>query len=197
MSLNIECEDRVMISEANYYDILTPLIRRSNEHPFILQTNIYIDTEDHYIKNNIGVLRIRIIQPLNIELTLKIKNKDGDREYNEPMLFQSYQLFKDKNILPEGEIKNLLINLLKVSDLSAVLSPITTLDTRRYEEKIDDYLLVLDKNSYNGIEDYNLEVEAPSVERAKEVMQKYCKEYGIEYKPCKSKSRRALESIKK
>ena len=197
MSLNIECEDRVMISEANYYDILTPLLKRSNEHPFILQTNIYIDTEDHFIKNNIGVLRFRIIQPLNIELTLKIKNKDGDREYNEPVLFQNYQLFKEKNILPEGEIKNLLVNILKVSDLSTVLRPITTLDTRRYEEKIDDYLLVLDKNSYNGIEDYNLEIEAFSVKRAKEVMQKYCKEYGIEYKPCKSKSRRALESIKK
>ena len=197
MSLNIECEDRVMIYESNYYDILTPLLRRSNEHPFILQTNIYIDTADHYIKNHIGVLRIRVIQPLNIELTLKIKDKDGDKEYNEPVLFQNYQLFKEKNILPEGEIKQLLTQILKTSDLTSVLSPITTLDTRRYEEKIDDYLLVLDKNSYNGIEDYNLEVEAPSVERAKEVMQKYCKEYGIEYKPCKSKSRRALDSIKK
>ena len=195
MSLNIECEDRVMISESNYYDILTPLLRRSNEHPFILQTNIYIDTADHYIKNHIGVLRIRVIQPLNIELTLKIKDKDGDKEYNEPILFQNYQLFKEKNILPEGEIKQLLTQILKTSDLTSVLSPITTLDTRRYEEKIDDYLLVLDKNSYNGIEDYNLEVEAISVERAKEVMQKYCKEYGIEYKPCKSKSRRALDSI--
>ena len=197
MSLNIECEDRVMIYESNYYDILTPLLRRSNEHPFILQTNIYIDTADHYIKNHIGVLRIRVIQPLNIELTLKIKDKDGDKEYNEPVLFQNYQLFKEKNILPEGEIKQLLTQILKTSDLTSVLSPITTLDTRRYEEKIDDYLLVLDKNSYNGIEDYNLEVEAISVERAKEVMQKYCKEYGIEYKPCKSKSRRALDSIKK
>ena len=197
MSLNIECEDRVMISESNYYDILTPLLRRSNEHPFILQTNIYIDTEDHFIKNNIGVLRFRIIQPLNIELTLKIKNKDGDREYNEPVLFQNYQVFKETNELPEGEIKQLLIHLLKVSDLKSVLKPITSLGTRRYEEKIDDYLLVLDKNTYNGIEDYNLEIEAPSVERAQEVMQKYCKTYGIEYKKCKSKSRRALDSIKK
>ena len=165
----------MIISESNYYDILTPLLRRSNEHPFILQTNIYIDTEDHFIKNNIGVLRFRIIQPLNIELTLKIKNKDGDREYNEPVLFQNYQVFKETNELPEGEIKQLLIHLLKVSDLKSVLKPITNLDTRRYEEKIDDYLLVLDKNTYNGIEDYNLEIEAPSVERAQEVMQKYCK----------------------
>lgn len=197
MSLNIECEDRVMISEANYYDILTPLIRRSNEHPFILQTNIYIDTEDHFIKNNYGVLRFRVIQPLNIELTLKIKGKDGDKEYNEPVLMQNFLLFKEKNILPEGEIKQLLIHILKVSDLSTVLKTITTLDTRRYEEKIDDYLLVLDKNTYNGVEDYNLEIEAPNMERARQVMQEYCKTYGIEYKPCKSKSRRAFDSIKK
>lgn len=196
MSLNIECEDRVMISEANYYDVLTPLLRRSNEHPFILQTNIYIDTDDLLLKENHMVLRIRVIQPFFVEFTLKVKGNDGDKEYTQPLDFQSYQLLKERNQIPEGEVKDKLKEILKTNDFS-FLKQITSLDTRRYEEKIDDYLLVLDKNSYNGIEDYNLEIEAPSIERAKQVMQEYCKTYGIEYKPCKSKSRRAFDSIKK
>ena len=51
--------------------------------------------------------------------------------------------------------------------------------------------------SENGIELYAMliKIVGPIYEIIK--AEKYCKEYGIEYKPCKSKSRRALESIKK
>ena len=196
MSLNIECEDRVMISEDNYYAILTPLLRRSNEQSFILQTNYYIDTEDLFLKQHHMVLRIRVIRPMNVELTLKVKGKGGDQEHNQPLTYQDYQLLINSFIFPEGEIKELVKTILINNDLSS-LKILTSLDTRRYEERIDDYLLVLDKNTYNGIEDYNIEIEASSVERAKQVMQEYCKTYGIEYKTSKSKSRRALESMKK
>ena len=195
MSINIEYEERVMISEDHYYALLTPLLRRSNDHSFIMQTNIYIDTPDFYLKEHHMVLRIRIIQPFDVEMTLKVKGKDGDTEHNQQLTYQDYQAYMINKILPEGDINSLLRETYKI-DLS-LLEPRTSLDTRRYEEKIDDYLLVLDKNTYNGIEDYNLEIEASSMKRAKEVMQKICDEQGIEFIHCKSKSRRAFDSIKK
>ena len=91
MSINIEYEERVMISEDHYYALLTPLLRRSNDHPFIMQTNIYIDTPDFYLKEHHMVLRIRIIQPFDVEMTLKVKGKDGDTEHNQQLTYQDYQ----------------------------------------------------------------------------------------------------------
>ena len=52
-------------------------------------------------------------------------------------------------------------------------------------------------NKYNGIIDYDLEVEASNMDRAKEVMANICQEYKIEYKKDYiSKSSRAFNTRK-
>ena len=51
---------------------------------------------------------------------------------------------------------------------------ITTLFNRRLEIEFDDHLLVIDKNTYSDIVDYNLEIETKdNIESA----QKHLKEY--------------------
>ena len=139
------------------------------------------------------VLRIRTIYMGEIELTLKVKGEDGDKEYTQLLPLTAVNEYKSTNILPEGEAKNILIK--EKIDLNN-LRIITYLETRRYQEKIDDYLLVLDKNFYNNNIDFNIEIEADSIERAKQVMEMYSKKYNFEHIACKSKSRRAFESIK-
>lgn len=193
MALNIECEERIMLSEEEYHKILTPIMRGDADAKFIIQKNDYIDTLDHFLKNNHMVLRIRTVLMGPTELTLKIKDPNGDKEYNEYLPVIALDNFYTKGIFPEGEIRNIIISMGKnVHELKVL----TSLETRRYEEKFVDHLLVLDKNIYNGIEDYNLEIEAESMEVAKAKMEEYCQKYNLKYIPCKSKSRRALDTIK-
>lgn len=192
--LNIECEDRVMLTEEEYFEVLAFYLRNKSEIDFIMQTNIYIDSVDFILRKSGKSLRIRTINGKYSELTLKIKGKEGDKEYNEILPLSKLNDFTINGIFPDGEIKNILIldginiNFLQV---------LTSLDTRRYEEKIEDYLLVIDKNDYNGITDYNLEVEAPSKSRAHEVMISICEKFKISYSSeYITKSSRALSSIK-
>lgn len=192
--LNIECEDRVMLTEEEYFEILAFYLRNKSETDFIMQTNIYIDSVDFVLRKSGKSLRIRTINGKYSELTLKIKGKEGDKEYNEILPLNKLNDFTINGIFPDGEIRNILvldginINFLQV---------LTSLDTRRYEEKIEDYLLVIDKNDYNGITDYNLEIEAPSKTRAHEAIISICEKFNISYSnEYITKSSRALSSIK-
>lgn len=196
MSLNIECEARVMLTEDQYHDILSHHLREEGTYSFIKQTNYYIDSDDFSLRDlNRQSLRIRDIVDGVFELTLKIKNPNGDEEYNQIITPIDVKNFKEKGMFPEGEVKNLLLkNNVDISKLKILAS----LYTLRYEEHLDDYLVVIDKNEYNGITDYNLEIEAPTVERANEVMLYYCSKYKIIFSNhYDTKSKRAIKSIKK
>lgn len=193
MPLNIECEERIMISEEQYLKILEFYLRKEPNSRFINQKNDYIDTPDLYLKNNHMVLRMRTIYGSASEFTLKIRGEDGDKEYNQLVMIGELQSFVEHHLLPNGEI---LAILKEMGVDTANLSVKTSLETRRFEEKEDDYLLVLDKNRYSDITDYNLEIEAPTKARATEVIKMFCEKYGLTYEPCKSKSRRALEAMK-
>ena len=66
------------------------------------------------------------------------------------------------------------------------------------EIPINDYLLVIDKNEYLDVIDYDIEVEANSQARAKEVMLKLCEKYKLRYDPnYQVKSARAFNRYKK
>ena len=111
-------------------------------------------------------------------MTLKIKGDNGDIEINE-------------TIENHPEIDK------ELDYQFAKYHPIVSLKTNRLEVKIDDYLVVIDQNIYNGIIDYDLEIEASSIERAEEVIVKICQKHNIEYKKeYLSKAARAFQTIK-
>ena len=65
------------------------------------------------------------------------------------------------------------------------------------EAKENDYLVVIDQNIYNGIIDYDLEIEASSMKRAKEAILNICERFKLEYKKgYTSKSSRAFQTRK-
>ena len=193
MALNIECESRIMLSKEEYKTLLAFYKGKSKTH-YIRQVNHYIDSTTFDLRNaNRKSLRIRDINGNKSELTLKLKGFDGDKEYNEYISKETKDSFFNKGIFPEGEIKNILSN--SKIDISK-LKVLTSLSTIRYEKKIDDYLIVIDKNEYNGIVDYNMEIEAPSMKRAYEVMNECCQKFGLTFKEkYDTKSKRALQSI--
>lgn len=193
MSISMEYEKRVMLNETQYFELVSHYLRQNARYPFIHQTNYYFDTPNLDLKKSHKVLRVRSIVHHGNELTLKCKEKDGDREITSKLNpFQSKKLI-NKNIFPACEVTDALHELDNDFFSYQLMAKLTT---RRLEIKEEDYLVVIDKNEYNGIIDYNLEIEANNKKRAEEVILQFCNKFNLTYSSeYKSKSSRVLESI--
>ena len=176
---HIEYEERVMISENDYKKVIDDLTNSGYKlEPFTIE-NIYFDNKDFYIDRNGMMLRIRNTSTGIHELTLKIRQPEGVLEINE-------------TVENHPQIDKCLDN--KFNEFK----PIITLKTNRIEIPIENYLLVIDKNEYLDVTDYDIEIEAKTQQRAKEAMLELCKKYKLQYDTnYKVKSARAFERLKK
>lgn len=187
MSKNIEMERRVMLNKAQYEALLNYSLKYSNRKSFTL-VNHYFDDEDLSLRKNHYMLRIRNTDDSNFEVTLKVKGEKGDLEINNPISNEEVNILIKRFSYQNEEITPLLY---KVTNKE--IKYITSLKTERIEIEFDDFLFVLDKNYYSDIVDYNLEIESSNIEKANEVIKKYCDQYGMQYsKDYQSKSRRAI-----
>lgn len=192
-----ELEERVMINRNQFLEIKKYIQENYPNVKTIYQKNRYFDDDNNTIKNLHCVLRIRSFRSSKMrELTYKVKGDEGDIEFNQNLSHYWFYQITRFSRFPEGTVKEKLLE--DNIDLSS-LKMIVDLYTRRMEVKINDYLFVLDTNLYNGICDYNIEIESHvSKKHAKEIILKYCQQFGLEYKDnYKSKSRRAFETLKK
>lgn len=193
MATNIEIEAKVLINEEEYKRVLKFYGKENLET--ITQLNYYIDTDDLLLKQfGIG---LRIRQKDHFVLTMKAPLQEGLLEKKESLNEKEFLNFKDGSVFPAGSIKNLLlmfgvdVNKLKIQ---------TTLKTERVEisNHEDAEIFAIDKNYYNGIIDYELELEGNSLEHAKNSLKERCEELNIPYVDnSKSKQVRAMETIKK
>ena len=188
--VSMEYEARVMISESEYLKIKEEYLNIGRICREFTNKNTYFDSPDLYLTHHHMVLRIREIDGLEKELTLKVKGEDGDIE-----ITHNIESEEEYQKLLSGNISNLDIEKeisSRGGDIKS-LGVITTLTTERVEVEFDDHLLVIDKNFYNNKVDFNLEVESISRELAKEYLEKVINKYGIAYKKDYiSKSRRAI-----
>ena len=188
--VSMEYEARVMINESEYLKIKEEYLNIGRICREFTNKNTYFDSPDLYLTHHHMVLRIREIDDSEKELTLKIKERDGDIEI-------THQIDGEEEYqkLLSGNINNLEIEKeisSRGGDIKS-LGVVTTLTTERVEVEFDDHLLVIDKNFYNNKIDFNLEVESTSRELAKEYLEKVISKYGIAYKKDYiSKSRRAI-----
>ena len=194
MSIVMEYEKRVMLSEEQYFTLVSYYLRQNPHYPFIKQTNYYFETDDFFLKRNHAVLRVREIAHQGSELTLKIKEDKGDKEMTDSLSYPQFISLINDNVFPNTPIKEETIRFGRSLSNYKLM---TKLETTRLEIKEDDYLVVIDKNIYNGIIDYNLEIESSSRKKAEEIILDFCKRFSLEYKKDYiSKSSRALQSIK-
>ena len=172
-----EFESRIMLTENEYFMVVSHFMKSYPNSPFLQITNIYFDTKDLYLKNNHMTLRLRITNDASYELTLKIKGSNGDDEINDTLTKRGYDLLANNNIFPEGNVRNYLLSLPYSLDN---FQKITTLHNRRLEIPIDNYLIVLDRNSYSDVIDYNLEVESQdSINSANRVLTRYIDQFNL------------------
>ena len=187
MSKNIEMERRVMLTESQYNALFSYASSFHNKKSFIL-VNHYFDDEYLSLRKAHHMLRIRNINDNQYELTLKVKGDNGDLEINEPI-----SLDKVNELIKRFDYKNNDIMDRVRLVTSKEIKYITSLKTERIEIHFPNYLLVLDKNYYSDVVDYDLEIEANDLDTANQTIQKYCTLFGMQYDPnYKSKSRRAI-----
>lgn len=167
---NLEIEYKVMINKESFKK-LEKLLSSLN-YELYKQTNYYYDTLNEDIKKCGLSLRIRhIINQNKFLLTLKEKHKDGKMEYEE------YLPSNDINNLP-GFVKTILY---KYNINNKELVNIAKLTTTRKEYDIEDSKLCLDHSVYYNKEDYEIECESTSMEKAKRIVETLLKENDIEY----------------
>lgn len=189
---SLEFESRAMLNEAEYIKIVSYFLNNQSFTPFIVSlTNEYFDNDNLDLLNSKIVLRIRSSISDGIILTAKIPltNIVGDKEISQVLSMDEYESFK-KGIFPDGPVKKTL----KDNDkLFQNIKYQTYLKCKRIEIKDGDCLIVIDKNDYINNHDYNIEVEAESIEKANKKILDLSKQFGFEVKDFYiPKSRRAL-----
>ena len=193
-----EYEARIMLTESEYFEIVSHFMRFHPNKQFLKNVNIYFDTDDLFLRKNHITLRVRIINDVKCELTAKIKGKNGDDEINDSLTKKELELLLKERVFPEGDVKGFLLALPYSFDK---YKEITTLYNMRLEIEEDDHLLVIDKNIYNDIIDYNLEIEtSDNIESAQKILDKYIKQFNLANRGQKyvGKAHRAIMSaIKK
>lgn len=192
-----EYESRVMITESDYFTVVSHFMRLFPEKQFLKNVNIYFDTPDLYLRKHHMNLRLRIINDARYELTLKIARPEGDDEINDHLEKKDVDIFLKNNVFPEGVVKKFLLTLpYRLGDYKEI----TTLNNLRLEIQNEDHLLVIDKNVYGDITDYNLEIEAEdSIFVANKRLSEYMKQFNIAKPEQKyvGKSHRAIDAALK
>ena len=148
MSTQIEKETRLMITHEEYISICSDIIKTNPRVSSFNQTNYYFDNEAFDLTNNHRMVRIRN-KGHDYELTYKEKEENGDLEINQIISGRLAHKYLHGGSLPHGEVYNAVAR----TGLSPKkLKVITSLYTRRIEMPYEDYLLVIDMNSYDDIE---------------------------------------------
>ena len=192
MAASIEIESKALISQEDYSKILKHYeFETSKEYD---QTNHYIDTPEFTLKQ-LGIgLRVRIIGS-NYVLTLKAPLAEGLYEKDQIISKEEFQKLRKGESFPEGIILD-FVRMFGVDPTS--LKILAKLTTHRVEVEIEkiNKRLCIDKNVYNQITDYELELQANTLDSGKVQLKAICDHVGITYNEnFKSKQSRAMESI--
>ena len=192
-----EYEARLMLDEDKYFFIVTYFMNLYPNKQFLQNTNYYFDTDDLFLRSQHITLRVRTINDIKSELTLKIKGSEGDEEINDGLSPKEADLLINQNIFPYGQVRNQLMLLPYSLDKYHLIA---VLYNRRLEIEFEDYLLVIDKNTYGDVIDYNLEVESQvNIKHAKEVIQSYIARFDLSVSKEKyvGKATRAIKNATK
>lgn len=191
MSTNIEIEAKILVNEKEFNQLKTLL--QIDEKLKVTQTNYYVDDQKGSLRSYGFALRIRELAQ-TYTLTLKSPMAEGTLEKNQQISKEAYLALQNQSIFPVGLIKDFLEMF---GFDTATLKIITFLTTDRYETKFEGRHVCLDKNTYHGLVDYEIESEESSLKNAAETLKLLCEKANIEYKANQiSKYARAIKTLK-
>ncbi len=192
MSISIEHETRLMINETQYQIMMSHYSNYANKK-LIKNENIYLDDDLLSITNLGHMLRIRIIDDKQIELTLKLKSNKSNKEINQIINRDEKEYMLSNQQLIDGDVKQYLKQL---NICLSSIKPIAILLTNRCEIIFDNYLLCIDDNQYNNEQDYNIEIESNiSYEHAETMLDNLMQQFHLKHSDHYIvKSKRAIDS---
>lgn len=173
MMFEKEIEFKNLLTESEYGKIQNDHF--PGEKPMYL-TNYYIDNEELELISNLLMLRIRVQDGKQL-MTVKIPDErhvvfeySGVTDIN---LAEGVPI--DESSIPENIRGQLIQRGIPVNNLSIQ----GALITERLEKPSHSGLLVLDRSTYLGTTDYELEFEAPDVATGKAEFTQILNKYGI------------------
>lgn len=189
MSQEIEIEYKILLTFDKY-------LLLSNKMPFpnqaIMQTNYYFDTKNNDLRKERSALRIR---KKNDGYTLTLKEPYGEHilETHDALTEGEFLQWINENPVTKPNVSNQLIKLgIKDTDL-IYLGSLTT-ERKTFTKYGIEY--VLDKSEYNGITDYELEIEAPTAESGMAAFKKILQDFHIKKQAAITKNERFFLSLK-
>ncbi|HFR3775528.1 TPA: CYTH domain-containing protein [Streptococcus suis] len=188
MKNHLEIEYKTLLTKSEYLRLLSDF---SDVSP-VLQTNHYIDTPSLDLKHHRFSLRIRTFEEI-AELTLKIPQEVGNQEYNQILDIQTALQLLENFQLPKGQIADIISATNVPIDQLTVWGSLTT---KRHEKETSIGLMALDENEYNGLIDYELEVEVTDAEEGKILFDEFLRKNAIQFKYASSKVARTAASKK-
>ena len=156
-----------------------------------LQTNHYFDTSRFSLKALDASLRVR--ERDTFELTLKKKKGYTLQEYTLPIDEEVFKMIKETGVVPESELKEELTPIIGEQKLNNFLS----LSTYRMFFPYKKGVLFIDKSTYLGVTDYELEYEAKNYHDGKKEFIQLIGELQIQYKKSEKKVKRAFNAYKR
>ena len=182
MGQQIEIEFKNMLTKTTFDKLINGFNLKKKD--FKTQVNYYIDTYDFILKKYNAALRIREKNG-QYELTLKEPLGQGLLETTdllEPA--QAEDLIKGELMIPKGDVSTQLQKYpLKLEEIHLFGS----LKTERAEVQYKVGLLVFDKSSYFGKDDYEVEYEVTDIDAGKAAFLSLLNQYEIPIIPAENK----------
>ena len=190
MSNAIEIEAKVLLNQEDYRKIVKLFPNAARYQ----QVNYYIDSDDRALAKAGIALRIREKNG-QFELTLKTPLSQGLLEKNVPISMNEFCALRDENEFPKNDLKRFLTMLdFNVADLKIL----TSLTTERIDVEYRGGLLSMDRNTYSGKVDYEIEFEFNNMEDAEKILGELLETNGISYTFSRvHKTHRAMAEIGK
>jgi len=188
MSENIEIEYKVLLTKNLFNKLET-------EMPFpreaIVQVNHYFDTKNFLLKKFRCSLRIREIDE-QYTLTLKQPMDQNILETNDILTKEEFHAWMYGNPIPKSHTSK---KLRRLGVAESDLSYFGALKTERKEFSSEKTAYCLDKSIYNGVTDYELEIEAPTIEIGKSIFNNLLEKYNIPKKDPITKIERFFRTL--
>ena len=178
---NSDVEFKSLLSKEEY-DLLIAAFPNSKTD---LQTNHYFDTERFSLKALDASLRVR--ERNDYSLTYKRKRGYTDDVRTVIITKEDFDLIKETGKVHIPEIASELTNIVKDQKLINFLS----LSTFRTYLPYKNGVLNIDKSTYCGVSDYEVEYSSKSYHQGREIFVNFINEYGIKYKKSDKKIKRA------
>ncbi|MCI1903801.1 MAG: CYTH domain-containing protein [Enterococcaceae bacterium] len=177
MSTFLEIEFKTMMNKAEYLRLQAEL-HLAEEDAFV-QENDYFDTADFDLKKLHCGLRIRRFSERG-EVTLKVPEGAGLLEITDALTLAETEFYLSKRTLPSfGQVAQALKERgFRTTDFHLWGS----ITTKRFEKHLPIGDLALDRSSYEGTVDYELELEVKTAQQGEKDFLQFLAEHQLPYR---------------